>query len=143
MQFLTSSWLQEHTTLAMKLIPCYHKLRLNKLAHECLAERDEISICQAWNACDIFEEYVLFNRTIASHFAWKCNLFHPLDECFVVFRMWQKMLSDDMALPVFLCEMEDMYACKISEKFFTNMRIPLLTFFQHLSIGGNSITRAT
>jgi hypothetical protein len=95
--------------------------------------RNKFEITQYWKPYAVlypFYEKIL--TQISLDFSWYNNLFLPLDECYVLFRQWEKTLSDNLIFSIFLSEIEESYNKNISNRLIKNTHIPIWKFINSL-----------
>jgi hypothetical protein len=104
----------------MKVLPPYFNFRAGRLYNNVLKERSREEIDKAWRNYGITADYTKLCDLIAKEWGWSNNLFHPDDECHVLFSLWEKVLTDDMELAHLLLGIQKEFDCEIPDDVLEN-----------------------
>ena len=116
MTILNAKLLQENTNFLMRLFPPYFNSRIRRLCAKVLSERNKDEIYEAWKKRGIsLADHTKFRVPICSELWWCNDLFHPDDECYVVFNHWEKRFTDDLSLVHLFISINKEFKCNVSD----------------------------
>lgn len=105
---LVHNWLELHIPRVIRLVPCLYNRWYQRACLGVLAERKADLTRQAWVPTNVplgFVETV--SAAIVDEYYWpRGTLFHPEDECWVLFHFWRQKWVDSLELPCCIMRIE-------------------------------------
>ena len=134
MKILNAKLLQENTNIVMRLLPRYFNARARRLCNNILKERNKDEIYEAWKKRGIaLADHTKFRVPICSELRWCNDLFHPDDECYVVFDHWEIRSNANLSLVYLFTNINKIFKCDvrdIPEDILTDTKLTLCQFLE-------------
>jgi hypothetical protein len=97
-----------------RMIPFGYNRKCNAVCERILSQRDLAVVHECWRNVPVDQGFLLeVCEFIVSHFFWSRPLFVPHDECFVLFRFWQRRVADCMEVESFVIDLESRLGSEI------------------------------
>lgn len=115
--------------LRWRSIPCIFNRKCKAIFERALSQRNAATVSESWLGCEVDER---FHRAVsdltANHLYWSQPLFVPQDECFVLFRFWQRGIADCMEREGFILDLESLLGLGIPG----DLKLPSMTYGEFL-----------
>lgn len=110
-------WLHGAIPRILRLVPCFYNHWYRRNSLRVLAERKPDMVRQAWVQSDVPLSLVgTVSAAVADEYWWpRGALFHPNDECRVLFCFWRRALADSLELPCCIMRIEQELGVQIPD----------------------------
>ncbi len=121
---LNHSRLEASIPWIIRLTPCVYNFWYRRLYLRSLTIRQGEAVRQAWLAVGVPLELVeIVSAVIAHEYSWpRATLFHPEDECYVLFCFWRRTWVDSLELPCCVMQIEEKLGVELSESILPQLR---------------------
>jgi len=117
--------------LRWRIMSCVYNRKCEAVLERVLSQRNAAMVSESWRGSAVEERFRLsVSDLIAKHLRWSKPLFVPQDECFVLFRSWQRGIADCMERESFVMELESRLGLDIPD----HLRLSLMTYGELLGV---------
>lgn len=104
------------TPLRWRIISCVYNRKCKAACERVLSQRNAAIVNESWRGFAVEDRFRLsVSDLIAKHLYWSKPLFVPQDECFVLFRCWQRGIADCMERENFIMDLETLHGLDIPD----------------------------
>lgn len=115
--------------LRWRIIPCIYNRKCEVVFERVLSQRNAAMVSESWRGFAVDERFrVAVSDLTAKHLYWSQPLFVPQDECFVLFRSWQRGIADCMEREGFMLDVESLLGLDIP----ADLNLPSMTYGEFL-----------